>query len=90
MKQNTDREIVIEDLQSNHLILMVQTQALCEVLRTHFENRIGGSKMVDIDDSTLASFLYQVDDNLERMRELVEKIAEELKPEPVKLRVVAG
>lgn len=90
MKQNASRKSVIYDLQSSHSIVMNQTQALCEVLRTYFENRIDGSKMIDLSDSTLASFLYQVDDNLERMGELADKIAEEANKEPVKLRAVAG
>ena len=80
----------IDDLQSSHSILISQTQSLCEVLRSYFENRIGGSKMIEISDSTLASFLYQVDGNLEKMGELVDQIAEQDRREPVKLRLAAG
>jgi hypothetical protein len=71
MELNTSRESKIDDLQTSYDILMSKTQSLCEVLRTYFKGKIGDNEETDIPATTIVSFLYQVDDNLERMEELV-------------------
>ncbi len=88
MQQDTSKKVTIDHLELSHSITMNQTQASLEVLRAYFENRISGNAMIDIPESTIVSFLYQIDENLERMDNIVVDIVKEAKP--VKLRLAVG
>jgi hypothetical protein len=68
---------IIDDLGSSHTIVFAQTQALVEVLRAYFENRRDSSNGVDVSDSTIVSFLDQLDEKLNSMKNIVTKIIEE-------------
>ncbi|EKD33688.1 MAG: hypothetical protein ACD_75C02624G0004 [uncultured bacterium] len=94
MEKNDSRKNMSEvvfDLESSYGIAMAQTQALLEVLRTYFENSLSlvKGRVIDIPDSTMVYFLYQVDENLERMDGIVAGIIKESNKAPVRLRAVA-
>ena len=79
----------IDDFEGEYSIAMLQTQALLEVLTAYFEAGIQG-RTVEVPETTLATFLYQVSENLDRMEGLVTDIVKESRKKPVKLRLAAG
>jgi len=81
---------VVYGLESSYAIAMNQTQALLEVLRTYFENSMSNGRAIDIPDESIVSFLYQIDDNLEKMGGIVADIIKDTHQAPVKLRLAVG
>ena len=74
MEQNISRERKIDDIRTSYAILMSQTRALCEVLRTYSEDKMGSGDSVDLSATTLMNFMFQVDDNLKGMEDLVSEL----------------
>ena len=93
MEKDTSRKNmsdVVYELECSYGIAMNQTQALIEVLRTYFENGISNGRVIDIPDESIVYFLYQVDENLEKMGGMVADIIKDTHQAPAKLRLAAG
>ena len=84
MKQNASREDKIYDVAQLHSIEVSQTQAMIEVLRVYFEEGISGKRIHTISDSAVASFLYKVEENLDKLESLVGEIVDHSREKPAK------